>query len=381
MDLSIIIPTHNRADSLRLAMQSVCNLKNEGKFEFIIVDNNSSDHTKSVVADFGDLASYVFEPNTAFSRARRAGGDIAQGEIFAFMDDDLTLEPGALKALLKVFADNPKTGIIAANIEPRFEQNPPEWALELEQSFNGWSLFNPSIYPYLENGRQRVSWSAGPFMPMRRTAYQAAGGFPADTVGVETNKNESSFRKLYIGPGDCGLCERAEEAGFEIWYEPAVRCHHAVPPIRSTVSFWRSRGMGEAHYLAISNRVFSKWGQEKLDLERRNRLNLYAEFRLRIMKRFLTSVRDELPPFSTNEFWALHHKAYLEMDMVMRDHLFLPDFLWAIGRDGVSDNEFESIVARLPKEYLELTSSGVMFSSEPYSTEALISEIFPSIYS
>ena len=83
MDLAIIIPTHNRADSLRLAMQSVCNLKNEGKFEFIIVDNNSSDHTKSVVADFGDLASYVFEPNTAFSRARRAGGDIAQGEIFA----------------------------------------------------------------------------------------------------------------------------------------------------------------------------------------------------------------------------------------------------------------------------------------------------------
>ena len=160
-------------------MQSVCDLINEAKFELIIVDNNSIDHTSSVVEEFGDLASYTFEPNTAFSRARLSGADIAQSEILVFMDDDVTIEPGALKALLKVFVDNPKIGIIAANIEPNFEHPPPEWALELEKSFNGWSLFNPSIYPDLENGRQRVPWSAGPFMPMRRTAYQAAGGFPA----------------------------------------------------------------------------------------------------------------------------------------------------------------------------------------------------------
>jgi hypothetical protein len=139
--------------------------------------------------------------------------------------------------------------------------------------------------------------------------------------------------------------------------------------------------MGEAHYLAISNRVFSKWDQERLDSERRKRLNLYAEFRLNIMKRFLDSAIDELPPISTNEFWALHHKAYLEMDIVMRDYPFLPNFLWEIGSDGVSNNEFESVVSKLPKKYLELTSSSVMFSSEPYSTEALISENFPSIYS
>ena len=65
----------------------------------------------------------------------------------------------------------------------------------------------------------------------------------------------------------------------------------------------------------------------------------------------------------------------------MRDYPFLPNFLWELGCDGVSNNEFESVVARLPEEYLKLTSNSVMYSSEPYSTEALISEVFPSIFS
>lgn len=46
-DISVIIATHNRAAMLRETLESMIRLDREGlSDEFVVVDNNSSDHTK-----------------------------------------------------------------------------------------------------------------------------------------------------------------------------------------------------------------------------------------------------------------------------------------------------------------------------------------------
>ncbi len=67
MKTSIIIPTHNRADSLRRTIESVLPLMDEAEMEILIVDNNSTDHTKEVAESYSGTARYVFEESTAFT--------------------------------------------------------------------------------------------------------------------------------------------------------------------------------------------------------------------------------------------------------------------------------------------------------------------------
>ena len=64
MMLSIIIPTHNRAESLNRALESIVSLRDEVEFEFVIVDNNSTDNTKKVTENYSRIARYVFGGNT-----------------------------------------------------------------------------------------------------------------------------------------------------------------------------------------------------------------------------------------------------------------------------------------------------------------------------
>ncbi len=54
MDISVIISTHNRAESLRETIESFLRLEweTETSYELLIVDNNSTDITKDVVAAY-----------------------------------------------------------------------------------------------------------------------------------------------------------------------------------------------------------------------------------------------------------------------------------------------------------------------------------------
>jgi glycosyltransferase involved in cell wall biosynthesis len=216
--LSIIIPTHNRADSLNRAVESIIRQEDEADFEIIIVDNNSTDHTQKIAESFSEFARYVFESNTSFTRARKTGADNSIGEILLYLDDDVLICPESLKEIVSVFEEYPECGVLAGKILPQYEEDPPDWAIACQRSFNGWSLFHPGAIPLLGAGFQEVKSAFGPMMAVSRKAYEEAGGFPPDTIGVETNRQGGTFRKLYVGPGDYGLCKKVRDIGYKIYY-------------------------------------------------------------------------------------------------------------------------------------------------------------------
>src|ERR1700730_5420887 len=99
MDVSVIICTYNRAESLRRTLAALQSQRTAPglTWELVLVDNNSNDRTREVVEAFkasSDISTvYVFEGRQGKSIAQNTGLDVAVGELLAFTDDDCRPEP------------------------------------------------------------------------------------------------------------------------------------------------------------------------------------------------------------------------------------------------------------------------------------------------
>ena len=105
MKISLIIPTHNRSNQLKVVLNSIQSLDDKVDYEIIVVDNNSTDDTKLISESFQNI-KYVFEKNTAFSKARQTGAENALGEIFLYLYDDVIINNGSLINIIKIIKQN-----------------------------------------------------------------------------------------------------------------------------------------------------------------------------------------------------------------------------------------------------------------------------------
>lgn len=108
--VSVIIPTYNRAELLKQAIASVL-AQTYGDFELIIVDDGSTDDTKSVVESIGDnRIKYIWQTNQQRCVARNAGIAAAEGEYLAFLDSDDLWLPKKLELQLAAIEQCPDAG-------------------------------------------------------------------------------------------------------------------------------------------------------------------------------------------------------------------------------------------------------------------------------
>lgn len=117
-EVSVIIPTYNRAHLIGRAIQSVLN-QTYREFEIIVVDDGSTDNTEEVVKSFNDerLRYTRHEQNKGAAAARNTGIKIAGGDYIAFQDSDDEWLPGKLEKQIKVFENaSSKVGVVYTGI-------------------------------------------------------------------------------------------------------------------------------------------------------------------------------------------------------------------------------------------------------------------------
>jgi glycosyltransferase involved in cell wall biosynthesis len=97
-DVSVVLPTYDRAPVLGRAIESVLSQTME-EFELIVVDDASTDHTKDVVSGFDDdrLRFVRHDTNRGGGAARNTGIEMATGKYVAFLDSDDAWEPTKLE--------------------------------------------------------------------------------------------------------------------------------------------------------------------------------------------------------------------------------------------------------------------------------------------
>jgi glucosyl-dolichyl phosphate glucuronosyltransferase len=242
MKISTILCTYNRSGSLSKALQSIAAsvLPETTEWEVLVVDNNSSDPTKTVVQAFCEQYPghfhYVFEPKQGKSYALNTGIRKASGDVLAFVDDDVIVEPNWLQNLTSPLQDGRTTGT-GGRILPAQGFVPPDWlALEGPCNLVGalCAYFNPGDAP----GELKEP-PFGANMAFRKEMFDKYGDFRTDLGPFPNNK---------IGFEDTEFGRRLMNGGEHLQYVPSAVVYHEVPEYRVCKGFlldwWFTFGRG-----------------------------------------------------------------------------------------------------------------------------------------
>ncbi|MBC7232373.1 MAG: glycosyltransferase [Chloroflexi bacterium] len=226
--ITVIIPTHNGADRIQETIESLAHQdlpRNE--YEVIVVDNASTDDTKTVVEEVsrkhGLEVCYIYEPQLGLHNARHAGARNARGEILAYTDDDVICDKVWLRELLNCY-DSDKVGCVGGKVLPTWEVPPPKWILRY-----------PGALALLDHGDEvkELKWPEAIYgcnFSIRRDVLFAVGGF-----------NPDSFGNIWLGDGETGLLRKVYDAGWKVVYNPKAVVWHRIPAARLTLDYMKRR--------------------------------------------------------------------------------------------------------------------------------------------
>ncbi len=130
MNISVVICTYNRCDSLRRTLQTFCQINATGlSWELLLLDNNSTDATARVVEEFKDKLPlrYIFESRQGKSHALNRSIGEAQGGLLLFTDDDVDVDPQWLQAYWDVAQRFPDATFFGGKVVACWEEPPPAW--------------------------------------------------------------------------------------------------------------------------------------------------------------------------------------------------------------------------------------------------------------
>jgi glycosyltransferase involved in cell wall biosynthesis len=248
MDVTVLIATRNRADSLRRTLASLGAQRTGGAFAFeiLVADNGSQDHTRQVVAAAAQTipvpVRYVCVPQPGKPHALNRGVERARGELVALTDDDVQHPPEWLARLVATMRERNADGA-GGPVRPLWLSPRPAWLSDpilrqLGMSDHGAASFQ------LQPGSTSVAL-IGPNAIYRRALFARFGGYepghPAE---------------------DSDWCLRLLEAGCALWYQPAAEVRHAVDGQQLTPASIRRRLL--VHGAGYGRRIARQRGRRLL---------------------------------------------------------------------------------------------------------------------
>ena len=112
--VSVVIPSHNRPDLLRLCLDSVLRHR-PAHLEIVVVDDASADGCVSAVAAALGVPCLRLAERGGFARAANVGWRQARGPIVQLLNDDTVVAAGWAEAGVRPFADA-RVGAVAARV-------------------------------------------------------------------------------------------------------------------------------------------------------------------------------------------------------------------------------------------------------------------------
>ncbi|MGI8385423.1 glycosyltransferase family 2 protein [Robertmurraya sp. P23] len=117
MNVTVIIPTYNRANLLPKAVESVLNQTIQ-PLEILIVDDHSTDNTKEVVESFkNEKIKYIVNSREKGANgARNTGIVLAKGDYIAFQDSDDIWKPKKLEKQVQYCTERPEVDMVFCSL-------------------------------------------------------------------------------------------------------------------------------------------------------------------------------------------------------------------------------------------------------------------------
>ena len=229
--LSIVVATYNRSQSLLRTLRSVVGQTAPAEqWECVVVNNNSTDDTEAVFADFArenptfDLRM-VTETKQGLSNARNCGIEASVGDYIAIVDDDETLEDSFVESYIEFFDSFPTAMAAGGAVKACYESAGPRWM----SRFTEQMIANPldldiavTLFP-----QNRVP--AGGNMAFRREVFDRVGLF---------NPQLGRNGKRLVGGEENDIFARLRRAGELLYFVPNAAIFHHIPDSKLTDDYF-----------------------------------------------------------------------------------------------------------------------------------------------
>lgn len=187
--VSIVIPTYNRAGFIQTCLASVfAQTYPRDRYEVILVDDGSTDRTVDQAVELAQQWSGCFrliqKPNGGPASARNAGIRTSQAEVIVFIDSDCIAAANWLEKIISVLAGSDAAGVGG----PLVNVSPKGW---VSHYLNSTSFFRHRV----RHGKVDYLLTAN--VAFRRSALLAVGGF--SEAGVWGEDADLSFRLTQSG--------------------------------------------------------------------------------------------------------------------------------------------------------------------------------------
>ncbi|MGY6553081.1 MAG: glycosyltransferase [Wenzhouxiangella sp.] len=240
---SIIIPVYNKLAYTAACLQSIADEAGELPFEVIVVDDCSTDTTPEFLASCTGIKSLRNGENSGFIASCNAGAAAACGDYLVFLNNDTTVTPGWLDALLQTFEDFRGVGIAGARLVY------PDGTLQesggiIFNDASGWNYGrnqSPDAPQY--NFAAEADYVSGACLAIPRALFEALDGF------------DRHYAPAYYE--DTDLCFRVRERGLRVFCQPACTIIH-----HEGVSSGTDESSGTKRYQAVNREKFlARWAE------------------------------------------------------------------------------------------------------------------------
>src|ERR1700675_4974752 len=125
-ELSVVMPSYNRAETIRETLRHLAEQElDPATYEVIVVVDGSTDNTRAVLDEWVSRAPYrlrcLYQGNHGPGYAQNRGLEVAQAPIVLVMADDIFMAPQALKVHLAMHRAHPEQEVAVLG---RVEQSP-----------------------------------------------------------------------------------------------------------------------------------------------------------------------------------------------------------------------------------------------------------------
>lgn len=261
MKLNVVIPTFNRAASLRKTLSSLAAATLPPDFEVVVtvVNNNSTDETEKAVEEmrpqFKDKKlEYLFEKKQGRSYALNAGIRQADGDLLTTVDDDVRAATDWFVEIEKIFrARWEGLDFVGGKMLPEWEDGEkiPAWIEPLKDGVISWRDYGDEAWQY---GRETAMLTGGHAI-FKRTVFDEIGLF-AEGVGA-AGKNLMSCE-------DDILYDKLLTAGKIGFYFPQLVVYHFVPQYRVSKSYYRQWCFGAGMSWALMDRFYKPFEGKRI---------------------------------------------------------------------------------------------------------------------
>ena len=211
MQASVVIPNYNGMQYIEECLKSL--QLQESMKEIIVVDNASTDGSVQLIKDkFPQVKLIEMETNTGFSAAVNEGLYAAKSRYVILLNNDTTVEPGFVDALVKRIENKKKCFSVSAML---VSMHNPELIDDAGDYYNalGWAFT-------VGKGKLRYDYEKP-----RKIFASCAGAAIYDKEILDKIGYFDENHFAYLEDIDIGM--RAKLYGYYNVYEPLAVCNHA----------------------------------------------------------------------------------------------------------------------------------------------------------